>query len=135
MARFVPTRQDKARPVPTPATRRQTLFAGVVARRAPGGGPPSLAWECPNHDRRCSPSVAPRTPARAALQRLLLGHVAAQAVYAAAKLGLADLLAEGPSPLARLAAAVEADRDALGRLLRALADLGLIEEPAPGTLP
>lgn len=48
-----------------------------------------------------------------------------QAVYVAAKLGVADVVKAGPKSCREIALATGADRQALGRLLRALAMLGL----------
>ena len=45
---------------------------------------------------------------------------AAQAITAVADLGIADALAKGPLPVDELASAVDADADAVSRLLRAL---------------
>lgn len=56
------------------------------------------------------------------------GYWASQAVYVAAKLGIADLLAEGPKCCEEVACATGADRDAIRRLLRALAGLGILTE-------
>ena len=44
-----------------------------------------------------------------------------QAAYVAAKLGIADLLAESPKPVAELAVASETDERSLYRVLRTLA--------------
>jgi hypothetical protein len=63
-------------------------------------------------------------PPAAAIMRLLTGGWVAQAVHAAATLGIADRLAEGPRSPDDLAAPVEADPDALYRPLRALAGVG-----------
>jgi DNA-binding transcriptional ArsR family regulator len=49
----------------------------------------------------------------------------AQAITAAAELGIADALAKGPLPIDELASAVNADADAVSRLLRALISRGL----------
>ena len=51
-----------------------------------------------------------------------------QAVYVAAKLGVADALAGEAKTSADVAAALEADPDAVHRLLRGLASLGLVVE-------
>jgi hypothetical protein len=67
-----------------------------------------------------SPSVA--------LRRLIDGYKTTQAVYVAATLGIGDLLADEPRDSDDLAAATETDPDALRRLLRALAALGVLEE-------
>jgi hypothetical protein len=58
------------------------------------------------------------------------GIIAAQAIYAAAKLGIADLLASGPKTIAELALDSGAHPPALERLLRALVT---IEVFAPTT--
>lgn len=55
----------------------------------------------------------------------------ARALYAAAHLGLADLLAGGPQDLATLAAHTSTHAPSLHRLLRALASLGVLTETEP----
>src|SRR5262245_4099906 len=55
---------------------------------------------------------------------------AAQAVHAAARLGLADHLAERPRSAAELAAATRTHAPSLARLLRALAAVGVLRESA-----
>ena len=52
----------------------------------------------------------------------------AAAVSAAAELGVADAMSAAPTPVDEIAKLVEADPDALHRLLRACADLYLVEE-------
>jgi hypothetical protein len=64
----------------------------------------------------------------ATLARLINGYQASQALHAAAVLGIGDALADGPRGVDDLASAVEADPDALYRLLRALAALGVLDE-------
>lgn len=66
------------------------------------------------------------TPPAAAVLEILNGVIAAQVVYTGAKLGLADLIAQGVTESARLAKATDTDPDALRRLLRGLAALGLV---------
>jgi hypothetical protein len=51
-----------------------------------------------------------------------------QAIYVVAKLGVADLLADGPRPVDELAAATKSDPAALRRVLRALASLGIFAD-------
>ncbi|KRR07114.1 hypothetical protein CQ12_30525 [Bradyrhizobium jicamae] len=48
-----------------------------------------------------------------------------QVIYVAAKLGLAELLRDGPQTLGKLAQATRADERALGRLLTALSTIGI----------
>jgi O-methyltransferase domain/Dimerisation domain len=67
-----------------------------------------------------------------ALRDMLSGTWIGPAISAAARLGLADLLRDGPRTAADLAAAAGVHPDALGRLLRALAGLGLFVEDAEG---
>ncbi|WP_157248691.1 methyltransferase [Nonomuraea typhae] len=74
------------------------------------------------------------TDAYALLSRMAFGHTTAQIVYAAVRLGVPDLLAEGPMPAAELADATGADPETLGRLLRALVALRVLDEPEPGRL-
>jgi SAM-dependent methyltransferase len=66
------------------------------------------------------------------LIQLAEGFGAARAVQLAAELGVADLLAGEPRGAADLAAAVPAHPDALYRLLRALASVGVFVEVEPG---
>ncbi|MEV4412298.1 methyltransferase [Catellatospora sp. NPDC049609] len=73
------------------------------------------------------------SPARRKLLGILSGTWVAQGVYALVKLGVPDLMADGPVHVGQLAHACGADARALGRLLRALALLGLFTEPAPDT--
>ena len=61
------------------------------------------------------------------------GLIIHQALYPAAKLGVADLLERSVDTLARLAAELKVNEDALYRLLRALASQGIFEETAPRT--
>jgi len=62
------------------------------------------------------------------LRRLIDGYKVTQAIYVAATLGIADLLAEGTRDSDDLAAATGTDPDALRRLLKALAAVGVLEE-------
>ncbi|MBS0210307.1 MAG: methyltransferase [Planctomycetes bacterium] len=59
---------------------------------------------------------------------LISGYWLSQSVYAAAKLGLADLLADRPRNVAQLATATNTKPDFLFRLLRALASVGVFAE-------
>jgi O-methyltransferase domain/Dimerisation domain len=69
----------------------------------------------------------PETPA-AALGQMIRGGVLTQLVYVAVKLGVPELLREGPRPADVLAAATGAEPGTLYRLLRALASLGILVE-------
>ncbi|MGA7133814.1 MAG: methyltransferase [Mycobacterium sp.] len=71
-------------------------------------------------------------PAPVALSELVVGAWVAQAVHAAAELGIADALADGPLAIDELARRVEADPDALARLLRALITRGVFRQRRDG---
>jgi len=57
-----------------------------------------------------------------------MGFWVSRIVYAAAKLGLADLLAEGPRDASELAPATGTHAPSLYRLMRTLASLGILTE-------
>lgn len=88
-----------------------------------------MTW--PRVDRR-----ARSTPLEAAyrdeLFDLLNGYWRTQLLCAAAELGVADVLAEGPCDIATLARRTGADGDALTRLLRALVGFGVVARTADG---
>ncbi len=65
-----------------------------------------------------------------ALGSMISGYWISQSIYAAAKLGLADLIHAGPKTAAELATATDTQPEALYRLLRALASLGIFREDA-----
>ena len=65
------------------------------------------------------------TPAPAAIFEMILASWTSQAITVAAQLGVADALADGPLPIGELATRVNADSDALRRLLRALISRGI----------
>ena len=69
---------------------------------------------------------------REVLREQIMGFRATQMIHVAAKLGLADLLAAGPRPVEELAAMASAEPQALHRLLRALASLGIFAEDPAG---
>ncbi|MFO1095768.1 MAG: methyltransferase [Planctomycetaceae bacterium] len=70
-------------------------------------------------------------PAAAELGQIITAYWHSQAVYVAAELGIADLLRDGPQQVNALAQATQTNEDALFRLLRALASLGIFNEVAP----
>ncbi len=71
-------------------------------------------------------------PAPAALFEMILAGWASQAITVAAQLGVADALADGPLRIDELAARVDADADALSRLLRALISRGIFRQRRDG---
>jgi hypothetical protein len=62
------------------------------------------------------------------LMRMIDGYWLSQVIHVAAKLGVADHLADGPKTSHALAREIAADSDALHRLLRACAAFGLLRE-------
>jgi hypothetical protein len=71
-------------------------------------------------------------PAHIQLIQMAVAIWAARAVYAAAKLGLADLLGERALSVQELASLTQTNPQALRRLLRALASRGIFTEVGPG---
>jgi C-methyltransferase len=72
------------------------------------------------------------TPAPAAMMEMIVATWTSQAITVAAQLGVADALANGPLPIDELAARVDADADALRRLLRALIGRGIFRHRRDG---
>jgi predicted O-methyltransferase YrrM len=71
--------------------------------------------------------TTPTNPS-AALGQMINAYWATFSIHAAAKLGIADLLAGGPMPVGALADRTGTKPDPLYRLLRALASLGIFRE-------
>jgi hypothetical protein len=69
-----------------------------------------------------------QTSARPAVLDMVFGFRNAQIIHAAARLGLADLLADGPRTSADLAKQTDTHQPSLYRLLRALAVLGVVAQ-------
>lgn len=88
------------------------------------------AWDVPNAQ---APSVA-HTSMPPHIQVIQMGVAIwqARAVYAAAELGLADLLANGMRSAEELARVTGMHAPSLYRLLRALASCGIVSEPVAG---
>ncbi len=74
----------------------------------------------------------PTLPPPAALLQMMTGYWISKAIYVAAKLGIADLLADGPLGSEELSMATQTHAPALYRLLRALASVGIFSEEADG---
>src|SRR5918999_1786376 len=70
-------------------------------------------------------------PPEAFLTQLAFGAMMSQALYVAAKLGIADLLADKPQTVKELASATKTHEGALYRVLRSLASVGIFEETDP----
>lgn len=71
-------------------------------------------------------------PGNIAMLELATGAWTTQALYTAAKLGVPDQLAGGPAHAGDIAARIGADRDALYRLMRALASKGVFKHRRDG---
>src|SRR5262245_64435073 len=69
--------------------------------------------------------------ARERLQALIRGYRMSQAVYVAARLGIPDLLAEGPRDVEELAHETGSHAPSLRRLLAALASVGVLDKIGP----
>jgi len=79
-------------------------------------------------------TAQPASPAQASAQMLqmLHGFVTVQTLHVVARLGIADLLRDGPRSISDLAAATGADQGSLHRLLRMLTGPGVFREEADG---
>src|SRR5687767_2299320 len=71
--------------------------------------------------------ATPQAPAEFLLQ-MATGYMVSSALYVVTKLEVADRLAKGPCTIGEIAAAAGANTDALYRVLRALASVGIFEE-------
>jgi DNA-binding transcriptional ArsR family regulator len=95
--------------------------------------PPAKAVRLVEHARHVLGRVHKRTtPPAAAVLDMLFGAWRAQGLAAAADLKIADALADGPLPIDELARRVDADPDALARLLRALISDGVFTKRRDG---
>ena len=84
-----------------------------------------------NNSLAAATTFVQQMPPEAALMHMTMGVFVAQAIYVAAKLGVADHLAGKPQSIAALAAATGTHERSLYRLLRALASEGVFAEIAP----
>jgi hypothetical protein len=74
---------------------------------------------------------AQQMPPEAVLMQMVGGAFISQAISVAAKLGIADLLAEKPKQVSELAAGTKMHERSLYRLLRCLASVGVFNETDP----
>ena len=82
---------------------------------------------------QADPAVETHTvPPAVQMVQLLTGFQLSQALYAAARLGVADRLRGGSRDATALAAEVGADTQALHRVMRTLASIGVFTETADG---
>ena len=91
---------------------------------------PTSAVDVPNAQTRAAGGIPPH------VQLIQMGVAIwqARAVYAAAELGIADLLANGPREVEEIARQTGTHARSLSRLMRALASCGIVEETAPASL-
>ena len=86
-----------------------------------------------NAENRTAPPQVPTRRAVGQLEQMLAGVATTHSIYAVAKLGIADLLTDGPRTTEELASLAAVDPPSLYRLLRALASVGVFTEIAPAT--
>lgn len=72
--------------------------------------------------------VSSAVPPQVMLLQMIVGSWVTQALYVAAKLGVADLLSDGPKNCDHLAAATGSNSQSLYRVMRALASVGVFLE-------
>ncbi|MBW4622927.1 MAG: methyltransferase [Cyanosarcina radialis HA8281-LM2] len=73
-------------------------------------------------------ATKPEMPLPEVLMQMISGKWVTQAIYAAAKLGIADLLEDGAKSSEELAGSTQVDPQSLYRLLRALSSVGIFHE-------
>ena len=78
------------------------------------------------------PGGTATVPPHVQLIQMCVGGWVAAAVYAAAKLGIADLLADGPKSASELAAATGTHGPSLHRFMRTLAGFGILTDAGSG---
>ncbi len=78
-------------------------------------------------------SHAPDPAVAAQIVEISRGYMAATCLYAAAKLKIADFIADGPKPVSEIARASRTNEDALYRIMRALATVNVFRETASRT--
>ncbi len=86
----------------------------------------------PEAQKGTSAAAAEKPPVVAMVDLYLTAEAVRIAVPIVAEAGIGDLLLEGPRSVSALAAATGLDADALGRLLRLLASLGIFAENGDG---
>ncbi len=79
-----------------------------------------------------SSQAAESPPLQMVMTQMITGYWVSQSIHAAAKLGIADQLAGGEKSCQELAIATETNEQALYRLLRALAGVGIFAETPAG---
>jgi hypothetical protein len=67
------------------------------------------------------------TPSQS-IRQLSLGFISARAIYVAARLGIADLMRDGPKSAEEMADKISVDADGLFRIMRLLAGVGILKQ-------
>lgn len=123
--------------------------AAPGAQQQPSGTalqPGATPAACRPRPRRCAAAAAgsspgcssnsqptpPAAPPAARLRAISNAFIQSQALYTAARLRVADALAEGPLPNGELAQRLAAHPERLYRVMRLLAVLGVFQESGPG---
>lgn len=101
----------------------------VTPAKVPPAGLVRAVERVRHHLRRLHQRTAPPP---AAMLEMILGAWVAQGIAAAAQLGVADALADGPLRPDELARRVDADPDAVDRLMRALVSEGIFRRTRDG---
>src|ERR1700722_3815446 len=96
----------------------------INARAASGDAPTPSGVPAPTESERAAATT---------MLRMIWGIHSSRAVYAAARLGIADLLADGSVSSAELARVTGAHQPSLYRVLRLLAALDVFDEVEPGS--
>lgn len=79
-----------------------------------------------------SPGRSSGTSSQAGILRFISGFMASQALYVITKLGIPDLLKDGPKDSKELAQATGTHADWLNRVLRAVASVGVVAQDGTG---
>jgi len=80
-----------------------------------------------------APSLPPEVAATQLLFQIGAGYMASAALQTVLKLGIADHMSAGPTSVADLARKTSVNEDALYRVMRTLASLGIFDEVSPHT--
>lgn len=86
----------------------------------------------PKNQAGSRPANVPIVPPQVVMLQMANAYRVSQSIHVAAKLGIADLLANGAKSIPDLAAATQTHPQSLYRLLRALASMGIFAETEAG---